>query len=63
VRLQRQLSRRFGGKAYPKWVIVLPPKLVKELGWKEGQYLRAEIDGKGLRIRPTSAIPQSATKR
>ncbi len=52
VKLQRQLSRHYGGKAYPKWVLVLPPKLIEELGWEEGQELEAEIAGKDMRVRP-----------
>ena len=55
MKLQKQLSRHFGGKEYSKWVVVLPPKLVKALGWAEGQELEARLDGKGLRIKPSSA--------
>jgi len=57
VRLQKQLSRRFGGKEYAKWVVVLPPRVVRELGWKEGQELKSQIDGRTLRVRP---IPRSS---
>jgi hypothetical protein len=52
VKLQKQLSRRYGGKAYPKWVLVLPPKLVRELAWNEGTELEARVEGSSLRIRP-----------
>jgi hypothetical protein len=41
ARLQKQLSRKVEGKAYPKYVITLPPKLVNELSWKEGIKLNA----------------------
>lgn len=44
VRLQKQLSRKVGDKIYPKYVIVIPPKVVKEAGFKEGQELQLEID-------------------
>ena len=54
VKLQKQLSRHFAGREYPKWVVVLPPEIVKELGWKEGQELMAEIEGRGLRLRPAA---------
>ncbi len=50
MKLQKQLSRQFAGREYAKWVIVLPPKVVKELGWREGQELAAEIEGRSLRI-------------
>jgi len=59
VKLQKQLSRHFGGREYAKWVVVLPPKLVKQLGWREGMELLAEIDGKGLWIGPTATSPRS----
>jgi len=54
VKLQKQLSRHFGGREYAKWVVVLPPKIVKQLGWREGMELMAERDGKGLWIGPSS---------
>jgi hypothetical protein len=59
VKLQKQLSRHFGGREYVKWVVVLPPRIVKELEWGEGMELIAKIDGKGLRIVPSSPSPRS----
>jgi len=52
VKLQRHLNRRFAGREYAKWVVVLPPRIVRELGWKEGQDLKIQVDGKTLRMRP-----------
>lgn len=43
MRLQKQLSRKYEGKEYAKYVIVVKPKLVEKLGWKDGQDLEAEI--------------------
>jgi len=54
VKLQKQLSRHFAGREYSKWVVVLPPGTVKTLGWKEGEELTAEVEGKSLRLRPAS---------
>jgi antitoxin component of MazEF toxin-antitoxin module len=54
VKLQKQLSRRFAGKDYAKWVVVLPPRIVRELGWKEGQELKSQIDGRILRMGPVA---------
>lgn len=54
MKLQKQLSRHFAGKEYPKWVVVLPPKIVRELGWKEGLELRGEVDGRALRLVPAT---------
>lgn len=52
VRLQKQLSRRFRGKNYAKWVVVLPPRVVGQLGWQEGQVLKYQVNGRTLRLRP-----------
>ncbi|HKZ98490.1 MAG TPA: AbrB/MazE/SpoVT family DNA-binding domain-containing protein [Thermoplasmata archaeon] len=52
MKLQRHLNRRFAGREYAKWVVVLPPRIVRELGWKEGQDLKIQVDGKTLRMRP-----------
>jgi formylmethanofuran dehydrogenase subunit D len=47
MKLQKQLSRKSGSIEYPKWVVVIPPEKVKEVGWKEGEELEANIkDGK-----------------
>jgi antitoxin component of MazEF toxin-antitoxin module len=47
MRLQKQLSRKVGATEYSKYVTVIPPEKVKELGWKDGQELDVEIkDGK-----------------
>jgi antitoxin component of MazEF toxin-antitoxin module len=40
MRLQKQVSRKVGDKEYSKWVIVIPPNEVKELGWKDGEELQ-----------------------
>lgn len=51
MRLQRQLSRKIGEKEYPKWVITIPPKQIRTLGWREGEYLEGEINNQELIIR------------
>ena len=51
MRLQRQTSRRVGGKSYEKWVITLPAPLVSKLGWDEGTDLDAEAQGELLILR------------
>lgn len=42
MRLQKQLSRKTEDKVYDKWVIVIPPKKIKEAGLKEGDEFRIE---------------------
>ena len=43
MKLQKQLSRKVGKIIYPKYIVVIPPKIVEEVGWKEGIELSAEI--------------------
>jgi len=50
MRLQKQLSRKYGDKEYAKYVIVVKPKLIEKLGWKAGEELEAEVKGKKLII-------------
>jgi len=51
MKLQKQLSRKVGNKKYPKWVITVPPKQVKELRWEEGEFLESEVSNQELTIR------------
>lgn len=51
MKLQKQLSRVVDGKAYPKWVIVVPPDAIDKLGWKDGEELKEELQKKKLLIR------------
>ncbi len=49
MKLQKQLSRKVDGKAYPKYVVTIPPKDIDKLGWTEGTELRIAIkDGKAI---------------
>jgi len=50
MRLQKQLSRKVGNKEYPKWVITIPPKQIKTLGWTEGEFLDSETNDQELVI-------------
>jgi len=44
VKLQKQSSRKVGNVEYPKWVVVIPPEKIKEMGWKEG--IELDLDSK-----------------
>ena len=44
MKLQKQLSRKVGDTEYAKWVLVIPPKVIEELKWQEGQELKTEIN-------------------
>ena len=51
MKLQKQLSRKVGNKEYAKWVIAIPPKQVRALGWNEGQSLEGEVKDQKLVIK------------
>jgi hypothetical protein len=52
MKLQKQLSRKYGGKKYPKYMVTIPPKTIEEVGWELGTDLEAVvIDGK-IVLRP-----------
>ena len=36
MKLQKVKAREYKGKPIYKYMIVIPPKDIKELGWKEG---------------------------
>ena len=51
MRLQKQLSRKVGNKEYAKYVIVVPPKIIEALEWKDGENLEAEAKENKLVIK------------
>jgi len=51
LKLQKQLSRKVRNKEYPKWVITIPPKQIRALGWKEGELLESEVNNQELILR------------
>ncbi|MBI3034546.1 AbrB/MazE/SpoVT family DNA-binding domain-containing protein [Candidatus Woesearchaeota archaeon] len=50
MRLLSQKSREYKGKAYHKFWIVVPSKLLHKLGWKAGDQLEAEAKNNKLVI-------------
>ncbi len=51
TRLQKQLSRKVGDKEYPKYVVVISPKDIKEAGFKEGQELFVKVKKGEIRLK------------
>jgi len=51
MQLQKQVSERYKGTEYPKFSIVIPPKEIEKLGWKEDEELEPEIDNSRLIIK------------
>lgn len=43
MQLQKQVSRVYKGKEYPKFVIVISPSEIEKLGWTDGEELEPEI--------------------
>jgi len=54
MKLQRQLSRKVGNEEYDKWVVVIPPEKIKEIGWKEGVDLEVIVKDNKLVLRTKS---------
>ena len=51
MRLQKQLSRKYGNTEYAKYVIVVKPKIIERLGWKDGEELEGKVKGDKLVIK------------
>lgn len=52
MKLQKQLSRKVGNEEYAKWVIVIPPDKIKQIGWKEGIDLDVIVKDKKIVLQP-----------
>ncbi|MBI4141702.1 AbrB/MazE/SpoVT family DNA-binding domain-containing protein, partial [Candidatus Woesearchaeota archaeon] len=50
--LQEQLSRKIGKIEYAKYVVVIPPEMVKKLQWKKGTEVKPTITGSKLTLEP-----------
>ena len=51
MQLQKQLSRKYKGKEYAKYTIVISPSDIQKLGWKEGDELETEIKDGSIVVR------------
>ena len=50
MKLQSQVSRKVGDKEYKKFWVVIPQKIIKKLGFKAGDELKAVVKGGKLVI-------------
>ena len=50
MRLLSQISRKYNGKDYEKFWVVIPNKFLEKLQWKKGQELKAEVKNNKLTI-------------
>jgi antitoxin component of MazEF toxin-antitoxin module len=62
MRLQKQLSNIIQGKEYPKYVIIVPPSAVEELGWGAGEELDYEVKNQALTVRKAKAVNEQVMK-
>lgn len=48
MKLQAHVSRKIENKTYVKHVIVIPPEIIKKLGWESGKEIDYRINRKKL---------------
>ncbi len=63
MRLHKVVNRVYGGVTYYRWVVTLPPKRVRELGWANGQELEVAVRGSTLWIQPSTRQFQERRER
>lgn len=53
MRIHKVVNRVYEGTTYYRWVLSVPPRDVRELGWVDGQELEATVRGSVLSIAPS----------
>jgi antitoxin component of MazEF toxin-antitoxin module len=53
MRLHKVVNRVYEGTTYYRWVLSVPPRRVRELGWTDGQELEAVVRGSTLWVQPS----------
>jgi hypothetical protein len=53
MRLHKVINRVLEGTVYYRWVLSIPPKSIRELGWVDGQELEAVVSGSRLWVQPS----------
>jgi len=51
MKLQKRLSRKYEGKEYYKYIVVIPEKEIKKSGFKEGDELKTETKKGFIKIK------------
>ncbi len=62
MRLQRSVGRHRGDKEYPKHQIVVPNKIIEQLGWNPREYLEPRVTKKGLLLYKADEPKQQNSK-
>ena len=52
MKLHKVVNREYRGKTYYRWILMVPPKVVGELGWREGEEIAMEVRGRALKVHP-----------
>ena len=55
MKLQKRFLRENKKKKYYKFMINLPPKIIKKLGWEGGDELEAEVEGQSIKLKKKSS--------
>lgn len=50
MKLQKRLSRKYKGKEYHKYILVIPSNEIKKSGFKEGQELKIKTKNGEMKI-------------
>jgi len=53
VRLHKVINRVHRGTTYYRWVLAVPPREVRNLGWVDGQRLDLFVQGASLTLHPS----------
>ena len=61
MKLHKVVNRVYRGKTYYRWILMVPPATVKELGWREGEEMRMEARGRVLKVVPASDSGRTGT--
>lgn len=59
MRLRKVVNRVYQGTTYYRWVLSLPPRNVRDLGWVDGQPLQTTVRGSVLWIEPAAPVRRS----
>jgi hypothetical protein len=63
MRLHKVVNRVYEGTVYYRWIVSVPPKQVRELGWVDGQELETTVRGSTLWISPAFRPPPGSRVR
>ncbi len=51
MKLQKRFLRKHRDKDYFKFMVNIPPKIIKQAGFKEGEDLDIKVEGKTIKIK------------